>query len=411
MRTKMVFIFLVAILIPTALLAYFGFLAVRSEQTIIERNMRERHEFMADIVIGEIKARLEEMPEKLRKNTKYLESVLLGEAAIFKDQVAVLDKKGMAIGGARKSFAYERDDKTEDPTLTRQIPDIPYAIAVYERYPLPLLKKMEEQKKGLYFYIAIIIFSAVFILGGGFFTLWALSREWRLAKLKSEFVSGLSHDLRRPLTSIRMFSEMLRDGRIHQDQKRQEYYNIINSESERLTHLANNILDFSRIEAGKKKFDFKTENIANIVTDTVDRFRKYMADEDRQIKLIVEKNIPPVKIDANSMSQTIMNLISNAAKFSDPGKEIRVNLKTANDEVVLEIIDQGIGIPKSETGKIFKRFYRTSQKRVAETEGSGMGLALVKYIVEAHKGRVNVGSQEGQGSNFSVILPCARSSS
>ncbi|MFH1753089.1 MAG: HAMP domain-containing sensor histidine kinase [Candidatus Omnitrophota bacterium] len=409
MKTRIVLIFLVAILIPTALLAYFGLLAVRSEQTIIERNMRERHEFMADIVLGEIEVRLKEMPPDLAKNKKYLESVLAGEAAIFKGQAAVFTPDKRAIGGPLKSFAFTGEEKPEAPALMRPIPKTDYSLAIYERYPLPLIKKQEEQMRGLHFYIAIIIFSAISILVGGFFTLWALSREWRLAKLKSEFVSGLSHDLRRPLTSIRMFSEMLREDRVPKTEKKQEYYDIINSESERLTHLANNILDFSRIETGRKRFNFEAENIANVVTDTVERFRKYMADEGRKIKLSIEGEIPPVKIDVSAMAQAFMNLISNAAKFSDPDQEIVVNLKRdGKSNIVIEIRDSGIGIPKADIKKIFNRFYRTSQKRVRDIEGSGMGLALVKYTIEAHKGRVVVESEEGKGSTFSVILPCIR---
>lgn len=410
MRVRMASIFLVAILIPTALLAYFGLLAVRSEQSIIERNMKERHEFMAEIIIGEVKARLTEMPQDLIKKQKYLESVLVGEASIFKDQAVILNEDGRAIGGAFKSFAFKKNSNNEKPVVTRLVPGLPYSVAIYKRYPVPLLKKIEDKKKDLYLYIGIIIFSAIFILAGGFFTLWALSKEWRLAKLKSEFVSGLSHDLRRPLTSIRMFSEMLRDNRVPSEKKKQEYYDIINSESERLTHLANNILDFSRIETGRKKFDFKAENIANVVTDMVERFRKYMADEGRQIKLEIEKGIPPVKIDVSSIGQTLMNLISNAAKFSDADKEIKVNLRKGKEDVIIEIIDQGIGIPKLEIKKIFKRFYRTSQARVTEIEGSGMGLSLVKYTIEAHRGRVLVESEEGKGSKFTVVLPCTKSS-
>ena len=403
MRIKIVFIFLIAILIPTVLLAYFGLLAVRSEKSIMERNRMQRYEFMADILIGEIKTTLNAMPEELLENPKYLESVILGETSIFKDQVEIFDKVGRTVRGPAKSFTPKK--VLEKPALTRPIMDLPYTIAVYERYPLPLLKKLEEKKKGLYLYISIISFSALAILGGGFFTFWALSREWRLAELKSEFVSGLSHDLRRPLTSIRMFSEMLKDKRVLTEEKKLEYYNIINSESERLAHLTNNILDFSRIERGRKKYDLKYEDIANITTNTVGHFRTYMADKTRRINLEIQDGIPKVKIDASSISQALINLLSNAAQFSPPDKEIKVNLMKARKDVVIEVIDQGIGVPRSEQRRIFQRFYRVPQKQVTETEGSGLGLTLVKYTAEAHGGRVKVESEEGKGSKFSLILP------
>ncbi len=402
-------IFIVAILLPTALLSYFGLLAVRSEQSIIEKNMRERHEFMADIVINEITTTLEGMPENLKRNTDYLESVLVGEAAMFKDQAAILDESGDPLQGPLKSFAFRKDGEQERPMLTRRVPGRPYTVAIYERYPALLLERIEERKKGLYIYITVIIISAMLVLAGGAFTLWSLSREWRLARLKSEFVSSLSHDLRRPLTSIRMFSEMLRDGRAQTEEKKRDYYNIINSESERLTHLANNILDFSRVETGKKRYNFKYENIANIVTDSVERCRTYMADETRRITLNVEPDIPLVRIDVNSISQALMNIISNAAKYSDVDKEIVINLRKDRNKVSIEVIDQGIGIPQSETKKIFTKFYRTTQKGVTEIEGSGLGLMLVKYIMEAHKGEIMVESEVGRGSKFTMVLPCARS--
>ena len=404
MRLKIIVIFLLTILIPTALLAYFGLLAVRSEQSIIEGSMKERYEFMVDIVVGEIKTTLSDMPEKLLNNRQYLESVLFGKAAIFKDQVVILDSAGRPISGPIKSFVNKKKE-LGNPVLTRAMMSLPYTIAVYERYPLPLLEKLKERKKKLYLYVAIISFSALSILGGGFFTLWALSGEWRLAELKSEFVSILSHDLRRPLTSIRMFSEMLKDNRLPSEEKRLHYYNIINSESERLTHLANNILDFSRIESGRKIYDFKPEVISKVVNEAIQHFRTYMMDEISQINLNTTPDLPILKIDANAISQALINLLANAVKFSPLYKEIHVNLIRGKKEVIIEIIDQGIGVPRSEQKRIFRKFYRTSQKQVVETEGSGIGLMLVKYIAEAHRGSVKVESDEGKGSKFSLILP------
>jgi signal transduction histidine kinase len=402
-------IFIVAILTPTAFLSYFGLLAVRSEQSIIEKNMRERREFMAEIVVNEIVTSVNGMPRTLKDNREYLESVLVGEAAMFKDQAAILDNNGTMLKGPLKSFAFKRGDGPDAPALTRKVPGMPYEVAIYERYPVQLIEKMEKKKKGLYLYITIIVISAIIMLAGGTFTLWSLSREWRLARLKGEFVASLSHDLRRPLTSIRMFSEMLRDDRVPTKEKKRDYYNIINSESERLTHLANNILDFSRIETGKKLYNFKYENIANIVTDTVERCRTYMADETRKITLNIGQNIPLVRIDVNSISQALMNIISNAAKYSDVDKEIVINLSRAKNEVAIDVIDKGIGIPRSESKKIFTKFYRTSQKGVTEIEGSGLGLMLVKYIMEAHRGQIRVDSEVGKGSKFTMALPCTRS--
>lgn len=395
---KIGLIFIVSILIPTALLAYFGIGAVRSEKLIIERNMRDRYKTMADIVSTEIKGTLERLPPDLKENKEVIESVFLKEVSIFKDEVVIFDTKDRALGdGVKKEI--------NDAVFHRPLKNFPYTIAVYERYPLPVLEKLKSRKNFLSLYVALIGFSAISIVGGGFFTLRALLREWHLAELKSEFVADFSHELRRPLTSIRMFCEMLKDGRVPDEEKKLKYYGIITSESERLTHLANNILDFSRIERGRKVYDFKDEDITATIRETVDRFKAYLVEKTRPVTLNVEKDIPGLKVDARSISEALLNLLTNAAKFSSPDKEITINLVVVGKDVVIEVIDRGIGIPPKEKKRIFNKFYRTSQKQVMQIEGTGLGLALVKYIIQAHRGRVKVESEPGKGSKFSLILP------
>jgi len=403
MRAKLLIIFILAILIPTGLLAYFGLRAVRSEKRIVEENIQERYRAMADIIQGAISANLADMPEGLAGNREYVESIVLGEAVIFKNEVKILDRAGREVRGRGRSFTADMQG-AEKPVLLRQLAGLPYTIAVYERHPLFILK-LEQRKKGLYLYMALIAFSALAILCGGFFTFNALFREWSLTELKSEFVAHLSHDLRRPLTSIRMFSEMLKEGRLPSEDKKQHYYGIITDESERLTHLANNILDFARIERGRKKYDLKSENITHLVRDTVGHFKAHMGEKERKIGLNIEDNIPMLKMDGSAISQALTNLLTNADKFSLPDREITVNMKKGKREVIIEVIDRGVGIRRNDQKKVFDKFYRTSQKEIAETDGSGLGLTLVKYIAKAHKGRVRVESEEGKGSKFSLVLP------
>lgn len=405
MRTKLVVIFILSILIPTALLSYFGLLAVRSEKQIIEENIQKRYAGMADIVESQITADLTHISDRLADDNKYLESVMLGEAAIFKNQVKIFDSSGRDIGGPRRRFTADvKKGEEEKPALTRALKGLPYTIAVYERYPL-LLEKLEKRKKGLSLYIGLIAFSALAILCGAFFTLGALLREWHSTELKSEFVSHLSHDLRRPLTSIRMFSEMLKEDRLPSEDKRKHYYNIITDESERLTHMANNILDFSRIERGRKKYNIKSEDISRVARDAVNHFKTHLGPVEQKINLNVEENLPSMRIDTDAILQALTNLLTNAAKFSPSDTEIDVNLRRHKRELCLEVKDRGIGIPRSEQKKIFSKFYRSSKKEIAETEGAGLGLTLVKYIAEAHHGRVRVESEKGKGSKFTLVLP------
>ncbi len=396
MNLKVSFIFIIAILIPTSLLAYFGLLAVRSEKSIVEKNMVQKYKAMADIVSRQIENALARAPDEALTDTPYWESLLIAQAALFKDEVSIFDGQGRPLAA--------NDTKRMDTAVYRSaIKNTPYIIAVYERYP-PILAQLEQRRRGLILYIGLIIFSAFSILAGSFYALFALSREWRLARIKSEFVSHLSHDLRRPLTSIRMFSEMLKDDHTPGEEKKREYYKIISNESDKLTHLANNILDFSRIERGRIRYKFQPHSIEDLVRQVVDRFEMYMVEAQRPVVLTMDP-CPLIKIDEHAIEQALMNLLVNAAKYSAQGTPVEVNVRNEKKEIVIEVADRGMGIAKKEQRKIFQKFYRVAKTEVDQIEGSGLGLALVKYMVEAHKGRVKVESEEGKGSKFSIVLP------
>jgi len=392
MKFRISIIFLLTILIPTFFLAYFGLLALRSEKFIIEKNMRQKYRAMANIIENEIQSAVSQIPldQLFRNQAKPLESLLIQQTALFPDEARILDHQGNLIHGQTALGL---------PTYVHSIKDFPYHIAVYERYPL-IITQLEEKRQRIYMYGVIIIFAAISILGGGIYTLGALAQEWRQARLKSNFVAQLSHDIRKPLTSIRMFSEMLEEGHLPSEEKKREYYKIISEESNKLTDLANSILDFSRIESGRIKYNFQPMDIIEVVHETVDRFKGYVSNE-RKIHFI-KKGVRPlfVQIDVHAISQALMNLLTNADKYSPVVKEIQVCVREQENEVAIEVIDQGVGVPKSEHKKIFKKFYRVAREEGRETEGSGLGLTLVQYTMEAHKGRVEVISEEGRGSKF-----------
>jgi len=244
-----------------------------------------------------------------------------------------------------------------------------------------------------------------FLLAGGIFLTYRnVSKEMALARLKSDFVSNVSHELRTPLALIRLYAETLELGRLTSANKHQEYYCIIRQESERLTALINNILDFSRIEAGRKEYDYRETDLPELVRNTLESYRYQI----EQHGFILEEKIgdvPSLRVDREAVARSLVNLVNNALKYSQDRKYIGVNLYRENGSVKLEVIDHGIGIPPNEQHKIFEKFYRVGDPLVHNTKGSGLGLSLVQHIARAHGGDVAVDSTPGAGSKFTITLP------
>jgi signal transduction histidine kinase len=236
--------------------------------------------------------------------------------------------------------------------------------------------------------LMLTLFVLSLLIIGIILTLRATAREMKLAQAKSTFVSNVSHELKTPLALIRLFAETLELGRVKSGDKAKEYYRIINNESRRLTQLINNILDFSKIEAGRKEYEFVESDITEVVEEVI---RSY----EYQI----------INAGFELISQAVLNLINNAVKYSDESKEITVQVRLRDRSVAIEVADKGIGIPRSEQDKIFEKFYRVSTGLVHNTKGSGLGLALVKHIVEAHDGKIIVESAPGKGSRFTMMIP------
>jgi signal transduction histidine kinase len=252
----------------------------------------------------------------------------------------------------------------------------------------------------------LILGSLSLLMGGGVLLAYRnVSRELGLAKLKSDFVSNVSHELRTPLALIRLYAETLELGRISNPGKRQEYYEIIRKESERLTSLINNILDFSRIESGKKEYSFRETDVADLVRDTLESYRFEIEQNGFHFEQKIDNNLPQVWVDREAIARSLLNLVNNAVKYSATEKYLGVNLYKHNGGVSLEVVDHGIGIPVKEQPKIFEKFYRVGDPLVHNTKGSGLGLSLVRHIVQAHGGEVAVESEPGQGSKFIITLP------
>ena len=260
----------------------------------------------------------------------------------------------------------------------------------------------------------------------GLLTAWrAFNRQLRLSEMKSNFVSSVSHELRAPIASVRLLAESLERGKVSEPVKQNEYFRFIGQECRRLSALIENVLDFSRIEQGRKQYEFESTDIHALVEQTVKLMESYAAE--KGVRLETSNHEPrtaslELNVDGRAIQQALVNLIDNAIKHSPKDATVTVSLETRNAECEvrngdyensnpqlttcnLSVADHGPGIPASEHEKIFERFYRLGSELRRETQGVGIGLSIVKHIVEAHGGRVQVESEVGKGSCFTIVLP------
>jgi signal transduction histidine kinase len=244
------------------------------------------------------------------------------------------------------------------------------------------------------------------VIGAGLVATYRLvRRETEMARLKSDFVANVSHDLKTPLSVIRMFGETLEMGRVRDEAARQEYYRVITRESERLSRLIDNVLDFSRIEGGRRRYERVPTAVEPLVRDVLEAFTYPLAQQGFKVEVDVAADLPEVALDADAVGQALGNLVDNAIKYSAERKSLRVEAAVRDGELALTVADAGMGVPPEEQRRIFEKFYRIGRSETQSRRGSGVGLALVRHVAEAHGGRVTVDSRPGEGSRFTLWLP------
>ncbi len=258
-------------------------------------------------------------------------------------------------------------------------------------------------------YLGLTVLSLATLLVAMWFLMRVAKHEVALAKLKANFVADVSHELKTPLALIRMFGETLQSGRVPTEAKKQEYYEIITREATRLTNLINNILDFARIEAGKKQYHLTPVDIGAVVRQTYQTYAMQLDNAGFEHHLSIAEDLPMVDADSDAISQAVLNLISNAQKYSDEDRHIVIDVtedtRRGHRGVVISVHDRGIGIGPDDRARLMEGFFRADDDRVRERAGTGLGLSLVRHIVQAHGGFLNIESRLVKGSTFRIFLP------
>jgi signal transduction histidine kinase len=265
----------------------------------------------------------------------------------------------------------------------------------------------EEVRRLALMKTALIGFIDVMLLAGLFLVYANVRRELHLSRLKSDFVANVSHELKTPLALIRLYAETLELGRVPGEDRARRYYRVINKESQRLTQLINNILDFSRIEAGRKEYRFRPTDVGAVVRDVVEAYRFPIEQQGFELEVHIAEDLPEAVVDPEALSQALLNLANNAIKYSGEGKYLGLDVRRDDGGLVISVTDRGVGIPKAEQKKIFEKFYRVEDTLIHTTKGSGLGLALVQHIMDAHGGTVELESEPEEGSTFRLVLPLA----
>jgi signal transduction histidine kinase len=284
--------------------------------------------------------------------------------------------------------------------------------ALGESFPgLRLVLPAQEAQKGSSrqtFLAFAVILALVFTLLAGYLLWRDVQRDLRLAEMRSQFVSSVTHELKTPLTAIRMFTETLRLDEEVDRQTRSDYLDTILHESERLSRLVDNVLDFGNIERGKKIYHFAPVQLEDVVEEAARTIQYSLEQAGFALDVAVERGLPPVTADADALQQAILNLLTNAMKYSGDSRRIRLGLDRRNGQARIQVVDQGVGIAPEEHGRVLERFYRVPTTENQRIPGAGLGLTLVAHIAGAHGGGLRSTAARGPGAPLRFVCRCQK---
>ncbi len=252
--------------------------------------------------------------------------------------------------------------------------------------------------------LILILVLSVLLIGAGIIVFLNIKKEIELSQLKADFVSNVSHEIKTPLALISMFAETLEKGRVKTEEKKHEYYSIIIQETGRLGKIVNKILNFSKIEAGKRLYNLTETDLNKVVENVFSTYKFHLNNNGFDFNIEQQPSLPIVKADEEAISEALINLIDNAVKYSDNNKSIKLSTGKKNDSVFITVEDKGVGISEKDKKKIFDKFFRVQSGDIYNSKGTGLGLTIVKHIMDAHNGKIELNSQLGKGSTFKLIF-------
>lgn len=328
------------------------------------------------------------------QRSRWFEAII-GDPDFGNVEVGVIDSESGPVYGSLPS------DRRPSTSRLASVTGLPWDITVVNSDDLEESGPFVQRRRLMAMVLGILV---VLVVTSTYFIGRAVSRELAAARLQSDFVSAVSHEFRTPLTSMRQFTEMLVEDENLPAGKRRAYYEAQERATRRLSRLVESLLDFGRMEAGARPYRLERLDAGRLVEDVARQFQQEISSGDIEIYWEVSERRLVVKADREALAQALWNLLDNAAKYSGDKPVVRVEVEDG-PEVAVRVSDNGPGIPASEQSKIFRKFVRGANAQTQEIKGTGIGLAMVKHIVDAHGGHIHVSSEPGRGSTFTILLP------
>ncbi len=409
---------------PSLALSTFGILAIRHERAAVEENLAASYAAKLDRLAEAMAARI------VARGTAYdpaadpglAEEVAVLARTMFPEEQARFDlvrptpptSPEEAVRQLLESLATQPSDEDErpgsngygPPLVERKLGGALAGHALVVRLPVDdSPASIALANRVIYIVLLALFYAAIAV--GIVLTSRAVYKEAKLSRLKTDFVSNVSHELRTPITAVRMLVETLRLGRVSSDDERAEVLGHLDQETARLATLVDRLLDWARIETGRKVYRKVAAPSADVIRSALAVFERQQLAKPGQVSLELTDPLPEVEVDRDAMSVVLLNLLVNAHKYTGPVKQIAVRAYPVGKKVAFEVEDNGPGVPKSERKRIFEQFYRVDDLLTRRTEGTGLGLAIAKRIVEDHGGKIEIAGEPGAGARFTVVLPAS----